>query len=102
MKAETLKKRLDKNRLMTTITIRIPEDVVNDLKQLAPLLRFLGYQPLIRAYVGQGLRTDLERFESNTVSTLVESLKHRGVSDEVIHEAVGEATSSVSGIYLKK
>ncbi|MEH2226985.1 hypothetical protein [Nostoc sp.] len=40
MKAEVLKKRLDKNRPMTTITIRIPEDVIEDLKRVAPLLGF--------------------------------------------------------------
>lgn len=60
MKIETLKKRLDKNRPMTPITIHIPEDVIEDLKRIAPLLGFSGYQPLVRAYVGQGLRTDLE------------------------------------------
>ncbi len=37
--------RLDKNRPMTTITIRIPEDVIEDLKRIAPLLGFSGYQP---------------------------------------------------------
>lgn len=46
MKAEVLKKRLDKNRPMTTVTIRIPEDVIEDLKLVAPLLGFSGYQPL--------------------------------------------------------
>jgi hypothetical protein len=92
MKAETLKKRLDKNRSMSTITIRIPEDVVEDLKRLAPLLGFSGYQPLIRAYIGQGLRADLERLESNTVSALIASLKRHGVSDAVIHEALSEVT----------
>jgi predicted DNA binding CopG/RHH family protein len=56
MKAEVLKKRLDKNRPMTTVTIRIPEDVMEDLKRLAPLLGFSGYQPLIRTYIGQGLQ----------------------------------------------
>ncbi len=49
MKIESLKKRLDKNRPMTSVTIRIPEDVVEDLKRVAPLLGFSGYQPLIRA-----------------------------------------------------
>ena len=92
MKAEALKKRLDKNRPMTTITIRIPEDVVDDLKRLAPLLGFSGYQPLIRAYIGQGLRADLERLENQTVSALIASLKRHGVSDEVIHEALNEVT----------
>ena len=40
MKIETLKQRLDKNRPMITVTLRIPEDVVEELKQLAPILGF--------------------------------------------------------------
>jgi hypothetical protein len=90
MKVEALKKRLDKNRPMTTITIRIPEDVIEDLKRVAPLLGFSGYQPLVRAYIGQGLRTDLERLEGDTVFALVASLKRHGVSDDVIQEALAE------------
>jgi predicted DNA binding CopG/RHH family protein len=66
MKIEALKKRLDKNRPMTSVTIRIPEDVVEDLKRVAPLLGFSDYQPLIRAYIGHGLRNDLEQFEGET------------------------------------
>ncbi|BAB75836.1 asl4137 [Nostoc sp. PCC 7120 = FACHB-418] len=77
---------------MTTITIRIPEDVIEDLKRIAPLLGFSGYQPLVRAYIGQGLRVDLERLEDDTVSALISSLKRHGVSDEVIHEALSEVT----------
>ena len=90
MKVETLKKRLDRNRPMTTVTIRMPVDVVEDLKRIAPALGFSGYQPLIRAYVGQGLRTDLERLENDAVTALVASLKRRGVSEEIIHEALNE------------
>jgi hypothetical protein len=90
MKIETLKQRLDKNRPMITVTLRIPEDVVEELKQLAPILGFSGYQPLIRAYIGQGMRTDLEKLENNTVNALIASLKRHGVSDDVIHEALTE------------
>lgn len=90
MKIDNLKQRLDRNRPMTSVTIRIPEDVVEDLKRVAPLLGFSGYQPLIRAYIGQGLRVDLERFESETVTALVASLKRRGVSDTVIDAALSE------------
>jgi hypothetical protein len=50
---------------MTTVTIHMPQDVVEDLKRVAPRLGFSGYQPLIRAYVGKGLRADLERLEEN-------------------------------------
>ena len=90
MKFEVLKQRLDRNRPMTSVTIRMPEDVVEDLKKIAPLLGFSGYQPLIRAYIGQCLRVDLERFESATVTALVASLKRRGVSDTTIEAALKE------------
>ncbi|CAO5045387.1 CopG family transcriptional regulator [Microcystis aeruginosa] len=92
MKVEALKKRLERNRPMTTITIRIPEDVIEDLKRVAPLLGCSGYQPLMRAYIGQGLRADLERLEGDTISALVASLKRHGVSDEVLQEALSEVT----------
>ena len=73
MKIETLRKRLDKDRPMTSVTIRMPEDVIEDLKRIAPKLGFSGYQPLIRAYVGQGLREDLERLENDAVTELINS-----------------------------
>ncbi len=90
MKIETLKKRLDRDRPMTSVTIRMPDDVVDDLKRLAPLLGFSGYQPLLRAYVGRGLRKDLEHLDSDKVSALVSSLKRHGVSEDVIQEALSD------------
>jgi hypothetical protein len=90
MKIERLKKRLDRNRPMTTVSIRFPIDVIDDLKRIAPLRGFSGYQPLIRAYVGQGLRVDLERLENDTVTEFVESLKRHGVGEDVINEAFNE------------
>src|SRR5262245_40543490 len=90
MKLEQLKKRLDKQRPMTTISMRFPVDVLDDLKRVAPLRGFSGYQPLIRAYVGQGLRADLERLEKDPMTALVESLKRHGVSEEVLQEALAE------------
>jgi hypothetical protein len=90
MKLGQLKKRLENQRPMTTISMRFPADVLDDLKRVAPLRGFPGYQPLIRAYVGQGLHADLERLEQDLVTTLVESLKRHGVSEEVLQEALAE------------
>lgn len=90
MSIEQLKRRLDRNRPMTSVTIRMPEDVVEDLKRIAPILGFSGYQPLIRAYVGQGLRQDLDRLENDAVVALISGLKKRGVSESVIEEALAE------------
>jgi hypothetical protein len=96
MKINDLKRRLRKDRAMTTISLRIPEDVVENLKHVAPRLGFSGYQPLMRAYIGQGLRADLERLEANPeVSKLIESLRRRGVKDEVIASAVAEVRDSI-------
>ena len=81
---------------MTSVTIRMPEDVVENLKRVAPLLGFSDYQPLIRAYVGQGLRVDLERVDSEMVSALIVSLKRRGVSDVMIGEALSEVAHAPS------
>ena len=90
MKLEHLKKRLNRNRPMTTVSIRFPADVIEDLKRVAPLRGFSGYQPLVRAYVGQGLRIDLEHLENDTVVALVESLKRHGVSEDVVNAALDE------------
>ena len=54
--SEHMKNRLQKDRPMETISIRMPQDVIEDLKSLAPVLGFSGYQPLIKAYVGKGWR----------------------------------------------
>lgn len=94
MKTSDLKKRLQKDRPMTTISIRMPEDVIDDLKRVAPLLGFSGYQPLLRAYVGQGLRQDLARLEGTVeLSQFIASLARHGVDEAVIAEAMDDLAS---------
>ena len=92
MKNSKMKTRLDRNRPMVSVTLRMPEDVVEDLKKVAPLKGISGYQPLIRAYIGQCLRKDLKLIENDALSGLVNSLKKRGVSDSIIEEALAEVS----------
>jgi hypothetical protein len=95
MKINKLTQRLQKDRPMTMVSIRIPDDVINDLKKVAPMLGFSGYQALIKAYIGQGLRSDMERLEGGLeLSALVESLRKKGVKDEIISSALAEVQSS--------
>ena len=92
MESIDLKKRLKRNRPMTSVTIRIPMDVIEDLKSIAPKLGFSGYQPLIRAYIGQGLRHDLARLEGHlNVEKFISSLRKHGVDKSTIDEAISEA-----------
>ena len=90
-----VRKRLRKDRPMSTISIRVPEDVIDDLKRIAPVLGFSGYQPLLRAYVGQGLRRDLAKMENDQVGLVVENLCRRGVNDDTISEAVPKAKAGL-------
>jgi len=94
--SERIQKRLRKDRPMISISLRIPEDVVEDLKALAPVLGFSGYQPLIKTYIGLGLRRDLARLENDQVKLVVESLRRQGVDDHVIAEAIAEAKAKTA------
>jgi hypothetical protein len=94
MKTNKVVQRLQKNRPMTMVSIRIPNDVIEDLKRVAPMLGFSGYQALVKAYIGQGLRADIERLEGSVeVSTLIEKLRKKCVKEEVLSSAMAEAQS---------
>jgi hypothetical protein len=88
---ERLKVRLQRDRPMITISLRMPEDVIDDLKKIAPALGFTGYQPLMRSYIGQGLRKDLSRLDGSQVEALTASLRKHGLSDDKILAAIAEA-----------
>jgi hypothetical protein len=88
--SERILERIAKDRPMTTISIRIPESVIDDMKEIAPTLGFSGYQPLMRAYIGEGLRKDLERLDNSQAQALTDSLRKHGVEDQVIAEVLAE------------
>ena len=89
--AERILERMTKDRPMTTISIRVPESVIDDMKEIAPTLGFSGYQPLMRAYISEGLRKDLERLDHSQAQVLTESLRKRGLDDQAIAEVLTEA-----------
>jgi hypothetical protein len=90
MKMETIKTRLAKDRPMVSVTLRMPGDVVDDLKRIAPLKGYSGYQSLMRAYVGACLRDDLERFEGSAIAKLIEKLRENGVGDDILTKAAAQ------------
>ncbi len=83
--------RLQRDRPMTTISLRMPADVIEDLKEIAPMLGFSGYQPLMRSYIGKGLRKDLQQLNGSQVEALTESLRKQGVADVQISQAIADA-----------
>jgi hypothetical protein len=88
---ERLKTRLTKNRQMTSITLRIPVDVVESMKSIAPLRGFTGYQTLLKGYISEGLRRDEGLLAEDSSARLLEALKKHGVPESVLAEALKEA-----------
>jgi len=78
-------------RVMTSISLRIPERVVEDLKEIAPMLGMSVYQSLIKLYISQGLRQDIQKLPGTHVAVLTESLRKRGVAETDIAAAIKEA-----------
>lgn len=95
---ERMRQRHRRDGPMTTISIRIPEDVIEDLKEVAPKIGYSGYQPLIRAYIGQGLRKDLARLQRPELAGLEENLRRHGIKEEVIAAVVGDAMRGADGL----
>lgn len=92
---ERIKRNMEVDKPMTLISLRLPEHVIEDLKEVAPALGFGGYQALIRAYISNGLRKHLaereaERARESAVEEFSRRLVARGVSEEVVREAVAE------------
>jgi len=93
---ERLKLRRSKEQTVTPVTLNLPSDAVEDMKEVATLLGFTRVEALMRAYIGQGFRKDLERFNNAPIQRLADTLKKHGVSDEVIAEALAEAQLSIA------
>jgi len=63
---ERLKMRRKKGRPNTTITLRIPADVIESLRDVASMRGFAAYQTLLRSYISEGLRRDEAQFDQYT------------------------------------
>ena len=87
---DTLKARLSKDRPMTSITLRIPVDVVESMKGIAPKRGFAGYQTLLKSYLSDGLRRDEAQFMFDPTTRLIEALRKHGVPQAVLDEATRE------------
>jgi len=97
--SERIKRNMQPDKPMTLISLRLPEHVIDDLKEIAPTLGFGGYQALIRAYISNGLRKHLaereaDRARDNAVEEFSRRLMARGVSEQAIQEAAAEMTAS--------
>ena len=79
---------------MISITMRIPLDVVESMKEIAPHKGFTGYQTLLKSYISEGLRNDEARYSLGATARLIEALKKRGVPNDVLEDVARELASA--------
>ena len=91
---DKLKKRLSTPRELTSITIRMPVDIVESLKEIAPRRGFSGYQALLKFYISEALRRDEVTYSFGSTARLTEALERRGVKRAVIDAAMREIKSA--------
>jgi len=70
--------------------LRVPVDVVQSMKVIAPKKGFSGYQTLLKTYISEGLRKDEAQEELKQSAHLIATLKKKGVSAELISKALQE------------
>jgi len=83
-----------KDRPMTSITLRIPIDVVDSMKAIAPLRGMAGYQSLLKLYISEGLRRDEAKYSTHSpaIDRLMTALSRLGVPQSLLEEAVRDTT----------
>jgi hypothetical protein len=96
---ERIKRNMQTDKPMTLISLRLPDHLIDDLKEVAPTLGFGGYQALIRAYISNGLRhhlaeREVQRKEESAVEELSQRLIAHGVPAQAVLEAVAEMRAS--------
>lgn len=95
MSISRIKERLTKDRTMRTVTVRMPADAVEAMKQIAPLRGFSGYQTLLKLYVSEGLRPD-EVLLDPPVTKFIQALLDHGVPAKIIEQASRKIASNGS------
>ncbi len=76
-----------KQRPTTMISLRIPVDVLEKLKKIAPAKGMSGYQALIKYYVGKCLREDFELVRQlESAEKLESTLTKMGLKADQIDE----------------
>lgn len=95
MLSERLKKRLTRNRSMTTITLRIPVDALESIQEISHKKGFSEYQTLLKSYISDGLRRDEAQYASSLSTRLINALRQHGVSEMVLAAAEREMSIDI-------
>ena len=76
-----MKKLEIRKRPSKMISVRIPLDTLEQLKQVATA-RDLGYQSLLKLYIGEGLRNDLSALKNQMLLSQTENVLRQHLDDD--------------------
>ena len=93
MITKRLRKRLKRDRPTTLISMRVPIDVLDSLKAIAPTRGFKTYQTLLMSYISDGLRRD-EAENPHLGSSFDDFLKEEGIFEDTRNAAIRRVLAS--------
>jgi hypothetical protein len=75
------------------VSLRLTEDMIRMLETTSQDLGFKRIQGLIRLYIRQGLDRDNDEYTLAHDEVFIESLRKKGVSQNIIDEAIADISS---------
>jgi len=82
---------LSKERTKTTVSVNVPVDVLEDLKNVAHAKEMSSIEALVQFYVGQGLRQDLAELRRKHAAEQAKQILGKYHIDPQIIEEVAAA-----------
>ena len=76
-----MKKLEIKERPSKMVSLRIPVDTLEQLREVAES-KDLGYQSLLKLYIGEGLRKDLSAMKTHSLMNETENLLRKHLSND--------------------
>ena len=79
------------------VSLRIPLDTLEQLKEVAAS-KDLGYQSLLKLYMGEGLRKDLSALKTHSLMNETESLLRKHLrNDRKLHTIMSKLRKAAAG-----
>jgi hypothetical protein len=88
---ERIKKRLVKDAPIAPISLRLPARMVEELKEIAKANGFSSYRALIRYYLSQGMRADIDILDGTAAKPSDRALRMPTLKEEAAIRAAAKA-----------
>lgn len=89
-------------KISRPVSLRLTEEMIRMLETTSREMGFKRIQGLIRLYIRQGLDRDNDEYTLAHDEAFIESLRKKGVSEQIIKDAIADVSSTCANDTLLK